>query len=144
MKKILLYLLIFSFLNYTGCYSAKVVGKEKFFSEGSREPINDLNIVTNDDNRILMDEVTYQVINDTLYIEGINKTNADVYGQFLNKKIALADIQYVEIDELNTAKTTGCVIGLTGLAVLFIGLIIAASSQPKSCKGPPSDLSDWD
>ena len=143
-EKFCFFLLIISFLNYTGCYSSKVVGKEKFFTESSTEPINDLTIVTNDDNRIVMDEVTYQVYDDTLYIEGINRTNVSVYGQLIDEKIALANIQYVEIEELNSSKTTGCIIGLTGLAVLFIGLIAAASSQPKSCKGPPSNLADWD
>jgi hypothetical protein len=143
-ENICFYLIIISFLNYTGCYSSKVVGKENFFSEISTEPINDLTIVTNDDNKFVMDDVTYQVIDDTLYLEGINRTNDSVYGQLIDKKIALDDIQYVEIEELNSSKTTGCIIGLTGLVVLFIGLIAAASSQPKSCKGPPSNLADWD
>ena len=49
-EKFCFFLLIISFLNYTGCYSSKVVGKEKFFTESSTEPINDLTIVTNDDN----------------------------------------------------------------------------------------------
>jgi len=131
------FLLIIFFLNYTGCYSSKVVGKEKFFSESSTEPINDLTIITNDDNKFILDEVTYRVIDDTLYLEGINRTNASVYGQLIDEKIALADIQYVEIDELSDSKTIGCVVGLTGLAVLMIGLIVAFSSysQPKSCGG---------
>ena len=134
MKKTFLYLLIFSFFNYTGCYSSKPIGKEKFFSESNIEPINDVTIVTNDDNRIVLDEFIYQVIADTLYIEGINRTSTEVYGQLIDEKIALADIQYVEIDELDGLKTTGCVISLTGLAILMIAIIstLSSYSQPKS------------
>jgi len=137
LEKFCFYLIIISFLNYTGCYSSTVVGKEKFFSESNTEPIDDLTIITNDDNKFILDEVTYQVIDDTLYLEGINRTNNKVYGQLIDEKIALADIQYVEIEELNSSKTTGCIIGLTGFAILMIALISSASSysQPKSCGG---------
>jgi hypothetical protein len=135
MKKIFSYLLFFSFLNYTGCYSSKVVGKEKFLSGGSKEPINNLTIVTNEDKRIEIHEVTFQVFDDTLYAEGVNKTNTTVYGQLIDVKIALEDIQFVEIDEFSEAKTIGCIISLTGLVVLIIGLIAAANSFDKSSKG---------
>ena len=134
MKKIFLYLLIISFLNYIGCYSSKVMGKEKFFSGGSREPINDLVIVTNEDKRIEIHEVTFQVFDDTLYAEGVNKTNTAVYGQLIDVKIALEDIQYVEVDEFSEVKTIGCIISLTGLVVLIIGLIAAVNSFDKPAK----------
>jgi len=122
---------------FIGCYSSKVVGKEKFFTESSSNPINNLTIVTNEDKRIEIDEVMYQVIDDTLYAEGINKTNTSVYGQPIDVKFALADIQYVEIDELNDVRTIGCIIGLTGVVVLTIGLMVAANSykSPKGCGG---------
>jgi len=134
-ENICFYLIIISFLNYTGCYSSIEVGKEKFFSEIRTEPFNDLTIVTNDDNKFILDEVTYQVIDDTLYLEGINRTNTRVYGQLIDEKIALADIQYVEIDELSESKTIVCVVSLTGLAILMIWMIsaIPSNTQPKSC-----------
>ena len=142
-KKIFLYLLIFSFLNYTACYSSKTVGKESFFSENREEPLNDLTIVKTDDERIIMDEVTYQVVEDTVYLEGVNKSNNNHYGELINEKIALVDIQYVKIEKLSESKTIGCIVGLTGIVVLLIAIGASASSAPKRC-GPPSDLSDWD
>ena len=133
-KKICLYLLIFSLINFMACYSSETVNKEKFLSESGTEPIYGVTIVKNDDERIIMDEVTYQVVEDTLYLEGISKSNND-YGKLINKKIALMDIQSVEIEELDEANTIGCIVSLAGLAILFIALLSAGSShsQPKGC-----------
>jgi hypothetical protein len=142
-KKIFLYLLIFSFFNYTACYSSKTVGKESFFSESREEPLNDITIVKTDDERIIMDEVTYQVVEDTVYLEGVDKSNSNQYGKLINEKIALVDIQYVKIEKLSESKTIGCIVGLTGIVVLLIAVVASVSSAPKRC-GPPSDLSDWD
>ena len=142
-KKIFFYLLIFSSLNYTACYSSKTVGKKYFFSESREEPLNDITIVKTDDERITMDEVTYQVVEDTVYLEGVDKSNGNQYRKLINAKIALVDIQYVKIEKLNESKTIGCIVGLTGIVVLLIAIGASASSAPKRC-GPPSDLSDWD
>ena len=140
-KKIFFYLLIFSSLNYTACYSSKTVGKKYFFSESREEPLNDITIVKTDDERITMDEVTYQVVEDTVYLEGVDKSNSNQYGKLINEKIALVDIQYVKIEKLSESKTIGCIVGLTGIVVVMIGLISAVSYQPKSC-GTPNNNSE--
>jgi len=140
-KKIFLHLLIFSFFNYTACYSSKTVGKKYFFSESREEPLNDITIVKTDDERITMDEVTYQVVEDTVYLEGVDKSNSNQYGKLINEKIALVDIQYVKIEKLSESKTIGCIVGLTGIVVVMIGLISAVSYQPKSC-GTPNNNSE--
>ena len=94
-------------------------------------------IITYEGQTIQIIEDKYKVINDTLYAEGINKTNSTVYNQTVDVKTALSDIRYVKIEELDGLKTTGCVIGSTG-AILLLVLIAVAASQPRSCEGPKS------
>ncbi len=135
-KKISFYILIFSFLNYTGCYSSTSVSKEILYEEDQEGLLGEITINTNEAKRIELLEGTYQVFDDTLYSRGFDKTNTSVYGQSIDIKIALADIQNVEINELNASKTAGCVIGSAGLILLIIGLIAAVNSvdkTPKSC-----------
>ena len=168
MKRVSSYILILSFLNFVGCYSSRAVDKEILISKNIEEavreltiiinddnkiiideithqilddnlyedPVGELNIITNDDNKIIIDEITYQIVNDTLYAEGINKTNTEVYGKPIDVKIALADIQQVEIDEFNEVGTIVSIISLTGIAVLVIVATVQLSSfkWPKSCK----------
>ena len=136
LKKIFLYFLIFSFLNFVGCYSSRAVDKEILIANSDSEPIGEITIITNENKSIKIDEIIYQVIDDTLYAEGINITNVEVYGKPIDLKIALADIQYVEINELNASKTAGCVIGSASLILLIIGFIALANNTPKSCEGP--------
>ena len=91
------YLLIISFFNYTGCYSAKVMDKNIFYSENERETIGDITLVTIEDNRIKMEEVTYKVFDDLSYAEGIDKTNVKAYGQPIN--IIVGKVTYQVVDD---------------------------------------------
>lgn len=171
MKKICFYILIFSFLNYVGCYSSRNVNKELLFSQDLEEPISIVAIITNDDKKIelrkgiyeefgdtlytdgikqyidhveptdvkvVLDEGQYDLVGDTLYVNGINKTNTTVYGQPIDLKIALDDIRYIEIEELDGWATTGCVIGAAAALALSLLAAIAVSSykSPKKCSGP--------
>ena len=133
MKKFSIYILIFSFLNYVGCYSSRTVDKEILLSNNNVEPIGELTIITNDDRRIIIDEVIYQVVDDTLYAGGIDKMNTESYGRPVNLKLATNDIQYMEVNELNVTRTVGCIIGSAGLILLIIGVIAVATYEPKSC-----------
>ncbi len=137
MKKSPIYISIFSFLNYVGCYSSRAVDKEILISKNIEEPVGELTIITNDDNKIIIDEITYQIVDDTLNAEGINKTNTEVYGKPIDVKIALADIQQVEIDDLDVFRTVGCITASVGGVVMFFILILLFKDY-KSCEGPKS------
>jgi len=137
MKKICFYILIFSFLNFFGCYSSRSVNKEILYTGDLGEPAGVVTIITNDEQRIELEECIYELVGDTLYANGINKTNTTVYGQPIYVKIALDDIQSVEIKEPDGWATTGCVIGVAALAVFIVLAITAANSidnSPKSCQ----------
>jgi hypothetical protein len=137
LKKVFLYLFIFSFFNYIGCYSSKAVDKEILISKNIEEPVGELSIITNDDQRIIIDEITYQIVDDTLYLEGIDLTNTEVYGKPINLKLAVNDIQYVEIDELDVFRTVGCITASVGAVVMSVILVFLFEDY-KGCEGPKS------
>lgn len=138
MKKICFYILIISFLNYVGCYSSRSVNKEILYTSDLGEPAGVVTIITKDEKKLLVDEGIYELVGDTLFVNGINKTNTTVYGHPIDVKIALNNIRSVEIEKPDGLATAGCVIGGVATLALFIVMAIAASSYkaPKSCSGP--------
>jgi hypothetical protein len=126
-----------SLLNYTGCYSSRSFSQDNLSTEDFRGQVGVVVIIMNDEERIAVDEGFYEVFDDTLYANGINKSNVSVFGQPIDVKIALADIKYVEIEKPDDIATAGCLISLTGLALLIILSIAAVSSfdsSPRSCE----------
>jgi len=124
MKKIIISITIISFLNLIGCYSSKVVSKDILPTDNQEKNINDLTIVTKKSERIELNEGTYNVINDTLYVNGL-KPGANFMEQ-VNYNIALTDIEHLELSELNTLATVGIVsfvvAAITAGVILVIGL----------------------
>jgi hypothetical protein len=117
-----------------------MVNKETYFSNSVDEPVSGLTIITKENKSISIYEVTFQVINDTVHLSGVNNINT----RPVHMNIAIVDIQSVEVEKYDSGTSTGLIIGLTSVLVVFLLLAIAAaSSTPKSC-GPPSDFSDWD
>ncbi|MBT8387692.1 MAG: hypothetical protein KJO12_09800, partial [Ignavibacteria bacterium] len=128
------YILIFSFLNYTGCYSSNNVSKIILYEEGQEGLPGEITIITNEAKRIELSEGSYQIVDDTLYACGFDKTNSSVFGQAIDVKIAMEDIQYAEVDEIDSFATFGCVIGVAGLVLLIIGMVSAANSANEPVK----------
>ncbi len=132
MKKICFYILIFSFLNYIGCYSSRSVNKEILYTGDLGEPSGVVTIITNDEKRIDVREGIYEVVGDTLRVRGL-KLNTNFVEQ-IDVKIALDDIQYVEIEEIDDLATTGCVIGLAAIVFFIVGVISFGNSLDKTTK----------
>ena len=77
------------------------------------------------------------MIDDTLYANGINKSNVTVYNQPINLKIAFSNIKHVEIEESDAFRTTVLAVGLVGLAIPIItGAALLAN--------PPSCSQEWE
>jgi hypothetical protein len=72
----------------------------------------------------LVDEGIYELVGDTLYVSGINKTNTSVYGKHIDLNIALDDIHSVKIEKLDGWRTTGCVMGVTTAVAMSIAFAI--------------------
>ena len=135
MKKICVHLIIFSLFNslLTGCYSSKLVQKETFFSQNNNKSMDDnFTIITVRDERFQIKHDTFQIIRDTLFADGIKEESLHLIHTKVN--VALDDIKYIEIDELDGLATTGCVIGSAGLILLIVGLVSMGNSLNNSAK----------
>jgi hypothetical protein len=124
-KKLIIIVTILSFLNLIGCYSSKIVGKDILPTDNQKKNINDLTIVTKKSERIELNEGTYNVINNTLYVNGL-KPGANFMEQ-VNYNIALTDIEHLELSELNTLATVG--ITTLILAAITVGVILVIAEN---------------
>jgi hypothetical protein len=125
MKKICFYILIFSFLNFFGCYSWRNVNKEELYSQDLGEPAGIVIIVTNDQNKIEVREGNYDVVGDTLHVKGFKQYIDHV--EQIDVKIALDDIQSVEIEEHDTLANIGLVIVVAAIAYSILAAILFMS-----------------
>jgi len=120
MKKTFYYILIISFFDYVGCYSSRNVNKEMLYTLDSGEPADVVTIIMKDEKKLVVDEGIYEFGGDTLYVNGINKTNTMVYGQNIDLKIAFDDIQSINIEEFDGWRTTGCIaVGAVGFSIII-------------------------
>ncbi|MFC2119858.1 hypothetical protein ACFLQ4_02185 [Bacteroidota bacterium] len=130
MKKTVFYILIISFLNYVGCYSSRSVNKEILYTSDLGEPAGIVVITMNDENVIELRKGIYEVVGDTLYVDGFKQYIDHV--EPIDVKVALDDIQSVEIKERNDLASCGMIIGVAAFAFLIVGAIWANSSHSKS------------
>ena len=140
MKKIRFYILILSFLNYVGCYAWRKVDKETLYTEDLGEPAGVVTIITNDEERIVVDDGIYDVVGDTLYIKGV-KQDIDNEEQ-IDVKIALDNIQSVWIEKPDGFATAGCVISLAALAFIIVGVITVANTEYSTNSCESGDFSN--
>jgi hypothetical protein len=134
MKKNIYYILIFSFLNYIGCYSSKSVNKEILYTSDLGEPSGIVVITMNDESKIEVSEGIFEVVLDTLNVNGFKQYIDHV--EPIDVKVALDDIQSVEIKERDDLASCGMIIGVSALALFIIGAIWASSDKSTtSCSG---------
>ncbi len=133
-KKIIIYLIIFSFLNLAACTSSNAVSKEALYAKCDRGAVGTLTIAT-DKTRFTIDEASCRINNDTLIVTGINSAAAG-QSRIYTDSVAMADIRYVELEETDSGKTLGLIIGVSA-AALGIFVLLAANSLgdsiTKSC-----------
>lgn len=98
-------------------------------SENREESIDELIIVPYNYDRIIIGEPFYQIINDTLNVAGINKSNVEIYNQPVDTLIAMKDIKYIEIDKINTIRTIGCIGSIVFVAFFMIAMIWATEAS---------------
>ena len=128
MKKLVIWLTIFSFLNLLGCYSQKKVSKETFFDENSKGSLASLTIIPEETETIELSDVKYRVEKDTVYIKG-NKVYANFVEQ-VDLKVALNDMGYFGIEELDDIMTLGVYVGIAIFSILIVAII---TYEPTSC-----------
>lgn len=124
-KKYIIFVLILSILNFTGCTYLEVISNEDV-SEGRAE-INlsdELYLTTKDYTRYHFLAYTYQITNDTLYGNGAIE-NSSVITPFQGA-VAFNDIINFEQKKSDTGATIGLFAGIIAVGLIVLGIIAAA------------------
>ena len=114
MRKIIIWLTIFSVMNLIGCYSYQEITKDEFTKA---EVYLDLQVVTKNQHIYEFDEGDYTVQKDSIYGSGklINKKTINAKFREFTGSIYLEDIETFKFDKYNTVLTVlviGCGVGL--------------------------------
>ncbi len=136
-KKLIVYLIIFTYLNLVGCTSTAIISKEALYAKCDRGSVGTLTIATEKD-RITIEEAICRINNDTLIVTGINKTISDSVHQTVLYTAAMDDIRYIEVEEYDSGKTLGCIIGASAVAIgvfLLLTANIIGDSLLEGCNG---------
>lgn len=130
LKKYIIFFLILTFLNFTGCTSLEVISKEDV-NEGLAQ-INfseELYLTTKDFSRYHFLAYKYQIANDTLYGSGAIEASSSIAP--FKGAIALDEIINFEQSKPDTGATIGLIAGIIA-AGLLVGVIIFAAAYSKS------------
>ncbi len=118
LRKILIYIIFFSFLHLVGCYSTVSISANEYFDSNKKKTI----YLQYNGTNIKLEPGQYFVMRDTLYYDETGNNNYPT----LKKKIAIDEIQKIEYEEYDETKM--CVAGgISGLIVIGI-LIISLGS----------------
>jgi hypothetical protein len=118
MKKLLVWILLVSFINLTGCYYTEqlVPSSYKFDEE------ENLTVVTRDTNYSLKSNY-YLLVNDTLFCT-VSTLNPERTVELLKDvKIPVEEMQTVEVERADVLNTALIYAGIAVVVILVIGII---------------------
>lgn len=138
-KRFITYILLFSFLNFVGCYSSKYVSIDEF-EKITKEKDNPEKIAVNtvETGTYQFRRDTYQIKNDTLISTSL-LLSYDGEAPF-ERKFSFDQIQSIEYDQFDVGKTIAAVLGGAALVALTV---VAANQMKDMFKWEiklPSDL----
>jgi len=125
MKKIIIYLTIFSMLNLVSCYYQQQMNPEEYnFANG-----DNIQVTTKDTAYSLIAK-DYYYDKDTLYTTSLKVVDKNHYKvQYkLTTKIPVKDIEKLEIEKTDEAVTIGIV---TGFALIIAGIVAIIIGETK-------------
>lgn len=122
MKKIIVWFLLLSFMNLTGCYSHELLAPASYNFDEKME----IKVITKDTMYNFKGN-QYLLVNDTLIGTTRNAGISFKPQQSQEVLIPVEEMQLVEVTRPEGLKTTGLFFGV--LALLFITFYIAASSS---------------
>jgi len=120
-KKIFISFLIVAIFNLlVSCYSSELITVHEYKQVEEKEGKPDeIHLKTNDFQEYHFSD--FYIENDTLYGKG--KLLLSDGEQLLNRKIALSDIESIELESVSAGKTVAFVLGIVGIGVLlFLGI----------------------
>lgn len=122
-KKFISSILLIAFLNLLGCYSFKSVTIPEFkkVEEKENKP-NEFYVKSKDSQEYHFSDSDFYIENDTLYGKEILRIdNRPPYEEYqLDRKIALSDIESIEIKSFNLTATTLLLLPFAFVAFFFI------------------------
>jgi len=124
-RKILIALIMMSFLNYVGCSSSEVITKKELDEGTAQIDTNEeIYCTTKDSIRYYFPKWSYQIVDDTLYGEGTVQ-NARREMPF-NGQLAIDEITSFEQTQVDAGATTGLTLTIMAVGVLAVGLVLLA------------------
>jgi hypothetical protein len=124
-KKFFISFLTIAFLNFIGCYSAETITK-KDIDEG-KEQIDfnqEISITTKDYKSYSFGALQYQIVNDSLYGNGVvTELGKEVP---FKGNIALDDILSFEQSTMDTGSTAGLTVAIIAGGLIVAGVIVLA------------------
>lgn len=131
-RKIITYIVFFAFLNLVGCYSYQSVTYEEFENTNPNDiKSEDIYIITKDSTKYYSSWWTFSNIDDSVFVKGskfIGEQQAPFKG-----KIAVSDIESIEVDRFDGTKTTIFVISSVAIATTLIVLASNSKSSGGGC-----------
>ena len=125
-KKILISLVIISFLNYLGCYTSEIITKNEIDQGTKKINLKEvISISTKDYKSYSFGANQYQIQNDTLFGTGvITKLGKQIP---FKGKIAMNDIVSIEQKSTDAVATIGLVLGIAALGALIFTLVVVTA-----------------
>ncbi len=121
MKKILVNILLLSFINLISCYSVSEVSKEEFLESKN----SDAHLLTGNLEKFHFNHGNYYVKSDT--IRGIGEREFKGINFPFKGSIPLDSVNNFQIEYVDGWKTFGLVIGVTVLLLIVAGTVVAES-----------------
>jgi hypothetical protein len=124
-RKIIIGLIIISYLSYVGCYSNEFISKEEIINgEYQVDHTKDIFINTDDFSRYHFISGYYHFLKDSIYGEG-SKLEA---GQKISFKgvIPVDEISSIEQEQVDEGSSVGLVLGIVAIGVVVAGIIVLA------------------
>ncbi len=114
-KKVISSILVVTLLNLLGCYSSDLVNVTEYNQIEEEDKPDEIRVITKDSKEYHFLESNFYVENDTLY----GKQILVFTEQLKDRKIALSDIESIEVESFNWI-TTGLLVGIIALPVVLI------------------------
>ena len=125
-KKILIMLLMISFLNFVGCSSLETVTKKEYDEDKNEIDFSkELYVTTNDNIRRHFLPGEYAIKNDTLFYQGAVENNDGE--STLSRSIPMENIVSFEQNSIDALNTTGLVLTIVAVGLLVLSVIALKS-----------------
>jgi len=121
LKKILIYIILFSFLHLVGCYSTSIMNPAQYQELKDHIPqSNEIILNLNNNEKYIFARGYYFIINDTLIGEGVAIKN-EIEEPYMGK-IPLSQIGSITVEEVDSEKTPSLVVGIIGITLVIIAI----------------------